>query len=92
MSRPISTESTFRALAHASRRKVLELLTRRPYTPGDLAQHFSHSRPVLSKHLRILEGVGLVTFQRKGANLEYRLAPESFEAVRQWLSRMPRHP
>ena len=64
MSRPISTESKFRALAHVSRRKVVELLQRRPMTAGDLAQHFTHSRAVLSKHLRILETTGLIAFQR----------------------------
>jgi DNA-binding transcriptional ArsR family regulator len=89
MSRPISTENKFRALAHITRRRVVELLQRRPMTAGDLAQHFTHSRAVLSKHLRILEGTGLIVFQRKGVSLEYRLVPGSFESLRQWIVRVP---
>ena len=79
MSRPVSTENKFRALAHNTRRKVVELLLRKPLTAGELAEHFNHSRPVLSRHLRILETVGLIVFERKGASLEYRLVPEAFD-------------
>jgi DNA-binding transcriptional ArsR family regulator len=92
MSRPISTENKFRALAHATRRKVVELLLRKPLGAGELAGHFNHSRAVLSKHLRILEGVGLVAFRRTGTSLEYRLVPESFESLHQWISRLPKAP
>ena len=92
MSRPVSTESKFRALAHATRRGVIELLLRGERTAGDLAGHFSHSRPVLSKHLRVLEGAGLIVYQRHGAQLRYRLAPGAFDSVHQWIGKFPRTP
>jgi DNA-binding transcriptional ArsR family regulator len=89
MSRPISTESKFRALAHATRRRVLELLIRRTHTAGELAQHFNHSRPVLSKHLRVLQAVGFIAFKRQGASLVYHLVPSAFDSVRAWIGRVP---
>jgi len=90
MSRPTSTESKFRAVAHATRRGVIDLLLRREYSAGELAEHFKHTRPVLSRHLRVLEGVGLVTFQRRGNRLMYKLMPGAFDVLHQWVGRLPR--
>ena len=90
MSRPTSTESTFRAVAHATRRGVIDLLLRREHSAGELAEHFKHSRPVLSRHLRVLEGVGLVAFQRRGNRLVYTVNPGAFDVLHQWVGRLPR--
>ena len=90
MSRPTSTESKFRAVAHSTRRGVIDLLLRREYSAGELAEHFKHTRPVLSRHLRILEAVGLVMFQRRGNRLMYRLAPGAFDALHRWIGRLPK--
>jgi DNA-binding transcriptional ArsR family regulator len=90
MSRPISTESKFRAVAHSTRRGIIDLLVRRPRTAGELAEHFHHSRPVLSKHLRVLEGTGLVSFKRQGAALLYELNQNAFNSLHEWIATLPR--
>src|SRR6267142_1556498 len=46
MSRPISSESKFRAIAHPTRRGIIDLLVRDEQTPNEMASHFKHSRPV----------------------------------------------
>lgn len=92
MSRPISTESRFRAIAHLSRRRIIDLLLRGEKTAGELAEHFHHSRPVLSKHLRVLEVTGLIVFDRRGTQLVYRIVPQAFDPMRQWMARVPRRP
>jgi len=90
MSRPISTESKFRAIAHSTRRGVIDLLCRGQRSAGDLAEHFRHSRPVLSKHLRVLEGAGLIEFERQGTRLMYRLAPGGLDSLHSWIQKLPR--
>ena len=90
MSRPISTESKFRAVAHTTRRAVVDLLIRREHSAGELAEHFNHSRPVISKHLRILEGVGLIGHRRRGTQLVYTITPGAFDVFHQWITRLPR--
>jgi predicted transcriptional regulator len=42
--------SIFKALADPTRRRVLELLRKKPMTAGDLADHFDVSKPTMSAH------------------------------------------
>jgi DNA-binding transcriptional ArsR family regulator len=90
MSRPINTESVFRAIAHPTRRRMLELIARREWAACDLEGQFGHhSQPTLSKHLRVLEGTGLVRHARKGRNLIYSISPGAVADVSDWLRRLP---
>jgi DNA-binding transcriptional ArsR family regulator len=89
MSRPLSSESAFRAIAHPSRRRVLELLARREWAACDLAAEFHHAQPTLSRHLRVLEEAGLIQHQRRGKHLVYRLKPGALAIITDWLIRMP---
>jgi DNA-binding transcriptional ArsR family regulator len=89
MSRPISTESVFRAIAHPTRRRMLELIARREWAACDLEGQFSHTQPTLSKHLRILEGTGLVRYQRRGRNLMYSISPGAVAEFYDWLRKLP---
>ena len=90
MSRPISSESKFRAIAHPTRRGIIDLLVRDEQTPNEMASHFKHSRPVFSKHLRVLEVAGLVSHERQKTQLVYRIVPGAFESLQQWISKLPR--
>jgi DNA-binding transcriptional ArsR family regulator len=62
-----SMDPVFQALAHASRRKILDLLKAAPgATVCEVAGHFEESRINVMKHLRILETAGLVVSEKKG--------------------------
>ncbi len=76
-------EKTFRALAHASRRHVLVVLSARGghMTAGEIAQRFSCSWPTTTRHLRVLEEAGLVRVETQGRERIYRLAREKLNAV-----------
>jgi DNA-binding transcriptional ArsR family regulator len=65
----------FRALAHASRRHVLIVLSARGgrMTAGDIARRFSCAWPTTSRHLRVLEEAGLVGVARRGREWVYVL-------------------
>lgn len=63
----------FDALAHPVRRKILKLLREGPMSAGDLAERFDLAKPTLSGHFAVLKTAELVTAERKGTSILYRL-------------------
>jgi DNA-binding transcriptional ArsR family regulator len=63
----------FKALADPTRRKVLELLRKRPMTAGELCEHFSVSRPTMSAHFSVLREANLIDANKQGTTITYRL-------------------
>src|ERR1700761_4098370 len=63
----------FKALADPTRRRILELLREREMSAGELAEHFTLSKPTLSGHFAVLKEADLVEVQRRGTTLIYRL-------------------
>ncbi len=57
----------FAALAHAGRRRMLDLLCEAPgMSVRALASHFDISRIAVMKHLKVLEDAGLVLSRKQG--------------------------
>ena len=50
-------------------------------TAGEIAGHFDLTKPTLSKHFAVLREAGLVTDEKKGRNITYRLNPELLETA-----------
>jgi DNA-binding transcriptional ArsR family regulator len=81
-------DATFVALADPTRRRVIELLRKKPQRAGDLAAAFDMVPPAMSRHLRVLRTSGLV---EEGGLPEdarvrvYRLRAEPFSELRSWL-------
>jgi DNA-binding transcriptional ArsR family regulator len=76
---------TFAALADPTRRAMLARLAQGPATVSELAEPFDMSFAAVSKHLRVLEGAGLVT---RGRDAQYRpatLAARPLQDVSAWL-------
>ncbi len=63
----------FDALANPVRRKILTLLRKQPMSAGELAEAFDLAKPTLSGHFTVLKSAGLVTSERKGTTIIYRL-------------------
>ena len=63
----------FKALADPSRRKVLQLLRRRPMTAGELSEHFAVSKPTMSAHFAVLREADLIDAGKQGTTITYRL-------------------
>lgn len=63
----------FGALAHPVRRKILRLLQGGAMSAGDLAAEFALAKPTLSGHFAVLKAADLVTTERKGTTILYRL-------------------
>lgn len=67
----------FEALSSQTRRKILAYLSHAELNAGDIAARFEMSKPSISQHLSVLEGAGLITSEKRGQFVYYRLVPES---------------
>ncbi len=65
--------AVFEALSHPVRREILHLLKQGPMAAGELAGHFTLSKPTLSVHFAKLREANLVTVERRGTSLIYHL-------------------
>ena len=79
------SEAVLDALGDPTRRRILERLGRGPLAVGELAGQLPVGRPAVSKHLRVLEGAGLVEHRAVGTRNLYALAPEGLVAAQRWL-------
>lgn len=63
----------FQALAHPVRREILAMLRARAMSAGEIAAAFDLAKPTLSGHFAALKEAGLVTVERRGTSLIYRI-------------------
>jgi len=63
----------FDALGNPYRRQIVELLVRKPRSVQEIADRLPISRPAVSRHLRLLNGAGLVSDEQVGTRRVYRL-------------------
>jgi DNA-binding transcriptional ArsR family regulator len=78
-------DRAFDALGDPTRRRILERLRPGPLPVGELAAGLPVGRPAVSKHLKVLEGAGLVEHRSAGTRNLYALAPIGFTVLQQWL-------
>ena len=75
------------ALADPTRRQIVELLAERERSAGEIAAHFSVSRPAVSRHLRVLRERGLVRAREEAQRRLYSLDPGPLAELDAWLGR-----
>lgn len=63
----------FKALSDETRREILKLLNTKNMNAGEIANHFSMSKPSISKHLDILREAELITSEKKGQFVIYSI-------------------
>jgi DNA-binding transcriptional ArsR family regulator len=68
-----STTDVFAALAHPTRRQILQDLKSGERAAGEIAAAFTASGPTISRHLSILRSAGLVTERRDANRILYSL-------------------
>jgi DNA-binding transcriptional ArsR family regulator len=79
------SERALDALGDTNRRRIVELLATGPRPVGEIAADLPIGRPAVSKHLKVLEGAGLVQHRSHGTRNLYALAPEGLVDLQQWL-------
>jgi DNA-binding transcriptional ArsR family regulator len=78
----------FEALADETRRRILLALAEQPRTAGALAAEEAHSRPAVSRHLRVLRESLLVRAESVGRTRVYSLEPAALAPVRDMLEQL----
>jgi len=82
---PDLLDAAFAALADPTRRAILERLARGEATVKEIAAPFDISAPAISRHLKVLEGAGLISRSRQAQWRPCRLEPEALQRVDDWL-------
>jgi DNA-binding transcriptional ArsR family regulator len=78
-------DQVFHALSHDARRAILTRLASGDRTVGELAEPFSMSLEAASKHIRVLEGAGLVRRTVEGRRHVCRLEARPLASAAAWL-------
>jgi DNA-binding transcriptional ArsR family regulator len=76
----------FQALADASRRTMLERLSRGPASVSELARPLAMSLPAVTQHLRVLELGGLVTSHKQGRVRTCTLDVGALSLAERWIA------
>jgi ArsR family transcriptional regulator len=71
--------TVFKALSHPVRRRIIEMLRSGPLASGDIASTFDMSWPTITGHLTTLKDAGLVSPERSGQTIRYRLEISAVE-------------
>jgi DNA-binding transcriptional ArsR family regulator len=71
-----SASDVFTALAHPTRRQILQDLKEGELSAGRIGARFSSSGPTISRHLAVLRAAGLVTERRDANRILYSLVPD----------------
>lgn len=80
-------DRTFRALASARRRAILDALRDQPLTTGALCEHFPElDRCTVMQHLSVLEAADLIIAERRGRERWNHLNPLPIHAIHErWI-------
>ncbi|MFT2749500.1 ArsR/SmtB family transcription factor [Clavibacter sp. Sh2036] len=85
----------FDVVSDPTRRDLLRVLLDRRAVPeaptgeisvSELVQTLGISQPTVSKHLRVLRDIGLVSVREEGQHRYYRLEPAPLEALEAWVA------
>lgn len=79
------TQAILRALAEPRRVAILKLVRSGELRAGEISRHFRTTRPSISQHLRVLIKAGLLMERREGTRRLYRIRPQGFAQLRNFL-------
>jgi DNA-binding transcriptional ArsR family regulator len=79
--------TVFAALADPTRVRILDLLSTRERSVGELVDRFELSQPAVSQHLRVLKEAGLVASRAEAQRRVYSINPAPLRQIDRWLQR-----
>jgi DNA-binding transcriptional ArsR family regulator len=85
-----SLSATFFALADPTRRGILAQLANGDATVGELARPYDMSLAAVSKHLKVLEGAGLISRGRDAQWRPCHLEPKPLQSIAEWVGEYER--
>jgi DNA-binding transcriptional ArsR family regulator len=92
MARAATTTDVFNAIAEPRRRQVIKVLADgREYAVGEVVVRMRMSQPAVSKHLRVLRKVGVVSVIKRGQHRMYRLDAAKLKPGHDWVKTFERY-
>lgn len=85
MARAATTTDAFNAVAEPRRRQILDALADGERAVNDLVAALAIPQPQVSKHLKVLREVGLVTVREDGRRRLYRLEGAPLKPIHDWI-------
>lgn len=79
-------ESAFETIAEPNRRAILSLLVSSQQSVSEIEHQLGIPQPTVSKHLRVLREAGFVESTVDAQRRIYRLKPEPFQELEDWLA------
>ena len=86
MPRKPTTHDPFNAIAEPRRRRLLEVLGTKELPVSEIVEQVGWSQPTVSKHLRVLKQVGLVTERREGRQRLYSMNAKPLKPIYDWVA------
>src|ERR671923_1621784 len=87
VARSSTTSDVFNAIGETHRREILDTLIAGEKAVGTIVTDLSMSQPQVSKHLRVLSEVGLVSCRAEGRRRLYSLEPAHLLPMHEWLAK-----
>jgi DNA-binding transcriptional ArsR family regulator len=87
VARSSTTSDVFNAIGDAHRRDILDTLIVGEKPVGAIVADLALSQPQVSKHLRVLSEVGLVSCRAEGRRRLYRLEPARLRLLNDWVAK-----
>lgn len=92
MARAATTTDVFNAIAEPRRREIIGLLhDGREWAVNDVVARVRMAQPAVSKHLRVLLKVGVVSVTKQGQLRLYRLNAKELKPVHDWVKTYERY-
>lgn len=85
MARASTTSDAFNAVAEPRRRQILDALASGEHSVGELVEALHVAQPVVSKHLKVLRNVDLVSVRDAGRQRLYRLNGAPLRTIHDWV-------
>jgi DNA-binding transcriptional ArsR family regulator len=85
MARAATTTDAFNAVAEPRRRQILDVLAGGERPVNDLVALVGLAQPQVSKHLKVLREVGLVSARDEGRQRLYRLNGQPLKPIHDWV-------
>ena len=90
VARAATTSDVFNAVAESRRRDILNYLAMQERSVTEIVDTMEMEQPSVSKHLKVLKGVGLVEVRREGRQMLYKINAMAIRPLHEWTSTFER--
>ncbi|MBI5531028.1 MAG: winged helix-turn-helix transcriptional regulator [Candidatus Doudnabacteria bacterium] len=91
ISRNSSLDAIFSSLADETRRDILNRVSKKQLSVGEIAKHYKLTFAAISKHLKVLEKASLIIKQRRGKEQIIRISPDALAMANKYLETYEQH-